>query len=51
MSSPSPSAFISTQRGVSRRQYLRFVESMDLTTTLHEHVRAFQTDLNPINAL
>jgi transposase len=25
----------------SRRQYLRFVESMDLTTTLREHVRAF----------
>lgn len=27
--------------GYSRRQYLRFVESMDLTTTLREHVRAF----------
>jgi transposase len=25
----------------SRRQYLRFVESMDLTTTLREHVQAF----------
>jgi transposase len=25
----------------SRRQYLRFVEAMDLTTTLREHVRAF----------
>jgi transposase len=27
--------------GYSRRQYLRFVESMDLPTTLCEHVRAF----------
>jgi transposase len=27
--------------GYSRRQYLRWVESMDLPTTLHEHVRAF----------
>jgi transposase len=27
--------------GYSRRQYVRFVESMDLTTTLREHVRAF----------
>jgi transposase len=27
--------------GYSRRQYLHFVESMDLTTTLREHVRAF----------
>jgi transposase len=27
--------------GYSRRQYLRFVESMDLPTTLHEHVNAF----------
>jgi len=27
--------------GYSRRQYLRFVESTDLTTTLREHVRAF----------
>ncbi len=26
----------------SRRQYLRFVESQDLPTTLREHVRAFQ---------
>ncbi|HEY2787562.1 MAG TPA: IS21 family transposase [Fimbriiglobus sp.] len=26
----------------SRRQYLRFVESMDLPTTLREHVRAFE---------
>lgn len=26
----------------SRRQYLRFVESQDFTTTLREHVRAFQ---------
>jgi transposase len=28
--------------GYSRRQYLRFVESQDLETTLREHVRAFQ---------
>jgi transposase len=27
--------------GYSRRQYLRWVESMDLLTTLHEHVQAF----------
>jgi transposase len=27
--------------GYSRRQYLRFVEAMDLTTTMREHVRAF----------
>jgi transposase len=27
--------------GYSRRQYLRFVETMDLPTTLREHVRAF----------
>jgi transposase len=27
--------------GYSRRQYLRFVESMDLTATLREHVHAF----------
>lgn len=27
--------------GYSRRQYLRWVESMDLRTTLREHVRAF----------
>lgn len=27
--------------GYSRRQYLRFVESMDLPTTLREHVNAF----------
>jgi transposase len=27
--------------GYSRRQYVRFVESMDLATTLREHVRAF----------
>ena len=27
--------------GYSRRQYLRFVESMDLPTTLREHVQAF----------
>jgi transposase len=26
----------------SRRQYLRFVESQDLTTTLQQHVRAFE---------
>src|SRR6266550_2570739 len=26
----------------SRRQYLRFVESQDLPTTLREHVRAFE---------
>ena len=28
--------------GYSRRQYLRFVESQDFTTTIREHVRAFQ---------
>jgi transposase len=28
--------------GYSRRQYLRWVESMDLLTTLREHVQAFQ---------
>jgi transposase len=28
--------------GYSRRQYLRFVESQDLPTTLREHVRAFE---------
>ena len=28
--------------GYSRRQYLRFVEAMDLPTTLQEHVHAFQ---------
>jgi transposase len=28
--------------GYSRRQYVRFVESMDLTTTLREHVHAFR---------
>ena len=28
--------------GYSRRQYLHFVESEDLATTLREHVRAFQ---------
>src|SRR5436190_10084459 len=28
--------------GYSRRQYLRFVESMDLATTLREHVHAFR---------
>jgi transposase len=28
--------------GYSRRQYLRFVESMDLPTTLREHLHAFQ---------
>jgi transposase len=28
--------------GYSRRQYLRFVESQDLTTTLREHARAFE---------
>ncbi len=27
--------------GYSRRQYLRFIESMDLATTLREHVHAF----------
>lgn len=27
--------------GYSRRQYLRWVEAMDLRTTLHEHVQAF----------
>lgn len=27
--------------GYSRRQYVRFVESQDLTTTIREHVRAF----------
>lgn len=28
--------------GYSRRQYLRFVESQDLQTTLCEHIRAFE---------
>jgi transposase len=28
--------------GYSRRQYLHFVESQDMTTTLREHVRAFE---------
>jgi transposase len=28
--------------GYSRRQYLHFVESEDLATTLREHVRAFE---------
>jgi transposase len=28
--------------GYSRRQYLHFVESQDFTTTIHEHVRAFE---------
>jgi transposase len=28
--------------GYSRRSYLRFVDSQDLTTTLREHVRAFE---------
>ncbi len=28
--------------GYSRRQYLRFVEAMDLPTTLREHIRAFE---------
>ena len=28
--------------GYSRRQYLRFVESQDMPTTLREHVRAFE---------
>jgi transposase len=28
--------------GYSRRQYLRFVEAQDLTTTLREHMRAFE---------
>jgi len=28
--------------GYSRRQYLRFVESQDMTTTLRQHVRAFE---------
>jgi transposase len=28
--------------GYSRRQYLRFMESQDLATTLREHVRAFE---------
>ena len=28
--------------GYSRRQYLRFVESQDMATTLREHVRAFE---------
>jgi transposase len=28
--------------GYSRRQYLRFVESQDMETTLREHVRAFE---------
>jgi hypothetical protein len=33
--------------GYSRRQYLRFVGSMDLTTTLREHVRAFHHLMPP----
>ena len=28
--------------GYSRRQYLRFVEAQDVTTTLREHVQAFE---------
>jgi len=28
--------------GYSRRQYLRFVETQDMTTTLREHLRAFE---------
>jgi transposase len=28
--------------GYSRRQYLHFVESQDFTTTIREHVRAFE---------
>lgn len=28
--------------GYSRRQYVRFVESQDMETTLREHVRAFE---------
>ena len=28
--------------GYSRRRYLRFVESQDFTTTIREHVRAFE---------
>ncbi|HSB12962.1 MAG TPA: IS21 family transposase, partial [Bryobacteraceae bacterium] len=28
--------------GYSRRQYIRFVENQDFTTTIREHVRAFQ---------
>ena len=28
--------------GYSRRQYVRFVESQDFTTTIREHVRAFE---------
>src|SRR5208283_2495297 len=28
--------------GYSRRQYIRFVESQDMTTTLREHLRAFE---------
>ena len=28
--------------GYSRRQYLRFVDSQDMTTTLREHLRAFE---------
>ena len=28
--------------GYSRRQYLRFVEAQDMTTTLREHLRAFE---------
>jgi len=33
--------------GYSRRQYLRFVESQDLPTTLREHVRAFTHEERP----
>jgi transposase len=35
-------ALFSYLLGYSRRQYLRFVESQDFTTTLREHVRAFE---------
>jgi transposase len=34
--------FFSSILGSSRRQDLRFVEAQDLTTTLREHVRAFE---------
>ena len=35
-------ALFSYVLGYSRRQYLRFVEAQDFTTTLREHVRAFE---------
>ena len=31
----------------SRRAYMRFVDSMDFTTTIREHVRAFEQTIDP----